>query len=525
MSVSTWEMQAGDPTVLAFKLSFLRNPDGVSDRATVEEASSWGSFAIWAGGENLCAHVEQNEVLDSANWYMLPFMEWIAENWDAIFHEEQLPLKNTGISAASALSISRKPPISIKEVDEFQWLDEWTAWWDRHNVRSRREGGLFPDVYLRRYRDSLEISSGAENLIGIPEEFNFLTPYRRYEADLDLAAEAMHAVLSAASAELCRRLPKSHRILRLVERVKLLESPSHQQGRMAWLAGIGLDVSKYTRLASMVNESLSNVDGEILDQITGVNRIKPLVVRGSAYAQLVFGTYSPEITKDDVLTLANLLVKNYVPDATSSLNRLRLPLDLADVKDLTPGEQGGWLGEQACQLLVENSGQSWIDIRKIVSDLGIETDSISLSDEEIRAVSVFGPTQRPKIYCNMETKWGTSSEVRRFTLAHELCHLLLDRNRANELAVASGPWAPLLVEQRANAFAASFLMPAWLLRDSLSALDGDLRDLDTISHLARNLHVSTSSLIDRLHNLGELDGDERFVLKSQWWRKSGKSGV
>jgi hypothetical protein len=29
--------------------------------------------------------------------------------------------------------------------------------------------------------------------------------------------------------------------------------------------------------------------------------------------------------------------------------------------------------------------------------------------------------------------------------------------------VASGPWAPLAVEQRANAFAAAFLMPSWWL--------------------------------------------------------------
>ena len=48
---------------------------------------------------------------------------------------------------------------------------------------------------------------------------------------------------------------------------------------------------------------------------------------------------------------------------------------------------------------------------------------------------------------------------RRFTLAHELCHLLVDRDKGARLAIVSGPWAPLDVERRANAFAAALLMP------------------------------------------------------------------
>jgi hypothetical protein len=75
MSFGNWEMQAGDPTIFAFGLAFLPNPDGADDRATPEERESWGAFSVWANGENLCAHIEQGEVLDSAHWYMLPLIE------------------------------------------------------------------------------------------------------------------------------------------------------------------------------------------------------------------------------------------------------------------------------------------------------------------------------------------------------------------------------------------------------------------------------------------------------------------
>jgi len=51
------------------------------------------------------------------------------------------------------------------------------------------------------------------------------------------------------------------------------------------------------------------------------------------------------------------------------------------------------------------------------------------------------------------------------TLAHELCHLLVDRGSATELMVVSTPWAPPEIERRANAFAAELLLPkAGILR-------------------------------------------------------------
>jgi Zn-dependent peptidase ImmA (M78 family) len=508
-------MQAGEPTEFAFRISFLRNPHGEQDRATPEEALSWGSFTLWASGENLCAHLEEGEVIEAAHWYMLPFMEWITHNWDSLFHEEKLPLKNKGNSAADAMAVTKSPPISLKEIDEFAWLNKWTSWWDRHNVRSSREGGLFPDIYMRRYRSSIEVSTGAEKLIGIPEEFIFLAPHRRHEVDLEKTARAIYSVLQAASQELLRRLPNSSRISALVNAISAIREESRKSDRMAWLAGLGDDRERYDTLTSAVDEALKNTPEDIKKEITGVDRATELVVQGSAYAQLVYGAYSPSVNHADVMTLTEELVRNHVSDASPWLNNLKLSFNPGEVRELTPGEQGSRLGEQACELLAGQNEESWINIHSVLSDLSIAHDEIQLSDQEIRAISIFGPNQRPKIFCNSRTKWGQSSEVERFTLAHELCHLLLDRDRASELAVASGPWAPLFVEKRANAFAAAFLMPTWLLKNHFARLNDDIRNPETITDLANSLHVSVSSMIYRLHNLGELDMDDVFQLKAQ----------
>ena len=515
MSFGNWEMQAGDPAVFAFRLAFLPNPDGDGDRATPEERESWGAFSAWANGENLCAHIEQGEVLDSAHWYMLPLIEWLIDNWDPLLHEERLPLSNAGLSAAESLSRTRRPPLSLKEVDDFEWLDTWSAWWNRHSVRAGREGGLFPDLYLRRYRDRLELSTGAEPLPGIPDEYRFQTPNRIYRVEPASTAETLFGVLSAAISELRRRLPQSSLIDELSARIVDLTSPERVTSRMAWLAGFGEDIEKYQHVAEAVDDALADVDAGIREQITGTQRATPLLVGGSAYARLLYGAISPETELQDVVMLTKLILDNYVPDAQPWLSRLDLPLDLGEVEQFTSGEQGSWLGQQACELL-RAGGDGWVDIHSILQGLEVAVTKIDLSDEAIRAVSVFGPTQIPHVFCNRRTRWGEGIEVERFTLAHELCHLLLDRDHGDELAIATGPWAPVGIEQRANAFAAAFLMPTWLLEDALGVAVAPADDPETIRAVSATLHVSASSLIDRLYNLGEITLDDRIRLRAVW---------
>jgi len=285
---------------------------------------------------------------------------------------------------------------------------------------------------------------------------------------------------------------------------------------MTWVAGLGNDVDRYARIAAEVDAALALVQPEIRQELEGAGRHSELVIYGSPYARLLYGAVSPSTTEDDVARLTHALVGNYIPDASSWLEILELE-DLRalerEVQQLNPGEQGSRLGELAVPLLAAPTN-GLVDIHDSLGSLEIEVSKIDLSDDQVRAVSVFGPKQKPHIFCNRLTFWGQSIEVERFTLAHELCHLILDREWGDALAVASGPWAPLAIEQRANAFAAAFLMPSWLLRDSIAALDRPIDEVETILALANLLRVSVSSLVDRLYNLGEINADDRFRLRT-----------
>ncbi len=85
-----WERLSGDTDRFAFKIAFHGDPHE-GDAATAEHCESWGAFQVWVHGKNLCSHVEEGESVESAHWYLISLLEWLAKNWDPLFHEERLP--------------------------------------------------------------------------------------------------------------------------------------------------------------------------------------------------------------------------------------------------------------------------------------------------------------------------------------------------------------------------------------------------------------------------------------------------
>lgn len=104
--------------------------------------------------------------------------------------------------------------------------------------------------------------------------------------------------------------------------------------------------------------------------------------------------------------------------------------------------------------LVQNA---FPEIAVLITDLG--SDAIS-------GVSFADVARGPTIVLNSRGK-NENPLVRRFSLLHELAHLLLDARRGEPLATISGFLidAQLDVEQRANAFAVRFLCPEAKLRE------------------------------------------------------------
>jgi Zn-dependent peptidase ImmA (M78 family) len=84
----------------------------------------------------------------------------------------------------------------------------------------------------------------------------------------------------------------------------------------------------------------------------------------------------------------------------------------------------------------------------------------------------------------------------RFTIAHEIGHLMLHPMKAGRLYLRDTNFYGDSRETAANRYAADLLMPEWMLDMAMRSTGGDVR------RLARLFHVSEQAMQYRLENTG-----------------------
>ncbi|MEO3809318.1 ImmA/IrrE family metallo-endopeptidase [Sphaerisporangium sp. B11E5] len=519
-----WERFSGRTDAFAFKMTFMPDPDAGAG-ATPEESASWGSFQIWTYGQNLSAHVSQGEYVPATHWYLLPLLEWLAENWNPLFHEERLPNRNQDEPAATALIYTRNAPALIGEAETVAWEEEWFEWYQRHALRSARDGGLFPHVVVRRFRDLVEVSWDDEPLAGSPPGYRHSSARGVAYFSPEVVASPLYEVLREAARFLLSLCPESKRLVKLSQQVDELTLPGQHNTRLDWLAGLRAlpplrsrlqgnlpEAEMRSRWEEIVSELRNQGNSEGADAALAVEQ-SSLVISGSCQAALLFSSTSPTVTRDDVHTLAAILVsqytKNIVTAALEELSEQTVP-----DPSLPAWEQGYELAEQVHSQLGDRFAEGWVDVAGVLEELQVTLLSARLHDDNIRACSLVGPHHRPTVIHNEASPYQTAT-AKRFSMAHELCHLLFDRSRGRRLAIASGPWAPKIIERRANAFAAMFLMPTRLVQAARADSPDPIHDLEGITTFAGRLRVSRHAAIEHLYNLTLMSEFDRDMLLRQ----------
>jgi len=509
-----WSQLIGDTSVFAVELSFSQDPDeGVA--ATVEESASWGSFQIWVQGMNLCAHHTDGEELNSVHWYLLPLIEWFADNWDALFHEERLPNRNAASIASVSLENSKEAPPGIALED---WEENWYQWWHRHNLESARFGGVFPSIILRRWRDKTELSwgllEGSAKTTGL--RFNEQSGAARLPS---LAVtKSLYAVLTEAVNYLSSLCPQSERLRVLKHSLLAIRSPS--EARLAWLLGFGRTTdelrSSCERLRSAVLDMRSEVRESVLGQLVGQELVTPPFA-----AALMFGSVSPHLEMSDRVCLLRALAEAFQPGHDALINQLahEVPVDTIE-----PWKQGYELATELLERLglgAKDSGA--VDVEMILGEQGVTVEQIELRDPSIRAVAIGGAEYKPTVLVNARCHVNQYPSGRRFTLAHEFCHLIYDAAYARDVAIASGDWAPNDIEVRANALAAMLLMPPALLQRAIAQVQGERWSVPMVSKIAHLLETSFTSTSQHLYNLGYFGETQRDALLNQAYDARGNA--
>jgi Zn-dependent peptidase ImmA (M78 family) len=513
MSVN-WERFSGSTDSFALRLSFMPDPDeGVG--ATPEESTSWGALQVWVDGQNLCAHRDQGEVLQAAHWYFLPFLEWLAENWNPLLHEERLPNTNREETAVVALDRARFAPVLASDDEAAAWDEERYEWRERHALRAARAGGLLPNLVFRRSRDQIEISWDDEPLAGTSRDFTFLSSGGACLLPPSGVAQPLFEVATAATERLLEAHPESARLRKLRDAFRSVTEPIQEKSRLSWLAGLRsrpLTVSPLgagERLAEAwehVRRTLDRANPKAAAAVLATEDRSPLVLGGSCQAALLFGSVAPTVSERDVERLAALLIERY--DATGEAHeRLAAHAEDEPLSLRTPAWEQGYDLAESLHDSIESD--TFVDVEAFVESLGITRISLALEDRSIRACSLVGPQHVPTIALNNSYARGTYPNVTRFSLAHELCHLLYDRSHGQRLAIASGPWAPVGIERRANAFAAMFLMPPRLVREAIGACPDPVNTPEAFSFVSARLRVGVVAAAEHLCNLGLVSEEEK----------------
>ena len=459
---------------------------------------SLGEMRLTVGGHVLTANTGPTSNNGSINWYLWPVIEWVTKNWTALLHEERFAWIESSITPAATATLLTLHRL-IDRDDERGRSDYASAqaWRARHALRAADPGGLYPDLFCRRSGDEIELSWTARQPVHAPDGFRFsLSPGTAF-LPAGAVAEPLWKLLqwTVDTAGVILDMDK-RQVDRLRARMRSLKAlPTHT------LEAGYLHEPLLDRVIAARNASSLPDRSRRLAQLPVLDRLDDSV--------LMFGCVRPDLREPDVMTLMNFIHDRTEGRDSPALAKL-VDTDVG-APDTAPFDEGYDLAERLLDELALPGDASWIDVRRMLEQLGVSIVERTL-DDSIRGVALAGDQYAPAIMINPRSPFNKRELGRRFTLAHELCHVLYDRTHARRLAHVTGAWAPPGVEKRANAFAAMLLMPPSLLRLVLPA--GPL-DRTAIEETARALRVGVIALIEHLFNIRMIDPVDRERLHAQ----------
>jgi Zn-dependent peptidase ImmA (M78 family) len=504
--------ETGNRDKIAIKIAFEEDPDR-GRGASKEDSLSWGSFQFWVDGKNLCQYQCGQQVHQEVNWYLLPVLEWVARQWNPLLHEERFPATTRYAEARSGYHNAVIPTLAVFDESTAYLQEAWEEWWGRHALRSHRDGGIFPDLFIRRARDSVEFSWGNTAVPGTPKDFSFLSSQSVARLEVETVASVLFQALKRAIGYLASKDRRSERLLQLQETCGRIGNTPVPE-RDAWLIRIGSTLEESKKVLDVAYEAIKTRSNAVIDSVIESSR-NDLAVIHESHAVLMFGTVAPTIKEPDVRKLAISIADAFNGEGDDSgVSPLIKSAPLATMT--RPYAQGYELALEFMDAALDSELDKSPDLDELTRRLNIATIEMQIEDEAIRGLTIAGPKHRPTILVNRGSAWNSSAAGRRFTIAHELCHLLYDRSYGQRLSMASGPWAPRDVEQRANAFAAMLLMPISSVNKAIRKLDVPLATADAIRLIADAHQTSPIAVLEHLYNLRKLDDADRERVRAEF---------
>jgi len=179
-------------------------------------------------------------------------------------------------------------------------------------------------------------------------------------------------------------------------------------------------------------------------------------------------------------------------------------------------------GYALAQMLREHLGidDGVVDPECLLRDWGVVLTEVNIENPVIDAIAIWSRRHGPTIMLNRNGPRSKYPTGRRTTCAHEICHLLVDIDAGLPVAEVLGGSVQKLLEQRANAFAAEFLLPQALAGTYVASSLEYVHSLEdrqgqvkrAVDDLAKKFNVSHETTAWQIRNSGRLDEPDIVVL-------------
>lgn len=456
---------------------------------------SWGAWRIWVADVNLCRlQIDtENGVAEAqeVRWYLAPLIRWLVTVWTPLLHEAHLP-HELGWGDRRPRWARLAYLAMIERAGDTERFRRWQEWAGRHALRAAAEGGIVPDIFFQRVGDEMELTWG-DRLQPGGEAATFLVEDGVARVPVDDIARALSEAVDWFFAQPGIAIAPWTGVC--VAAWRAIEDRCFGLEPFHWYldsqSAAGPLSTKLFRGLEALGKDLPEI------AVPWLGTLAPEIA--------MFGDLTPQVSQEAAVTLLtefyNARSEEPEPQALSDLVS-----DEPAWASTSPYENGYSLALDVLDEADPDVAAAWTNLEAVLASLSISVRNVQLGAEGPRGVALAGEGLRPTILVNTDHPMNRGLG-RRFTEAHELCHILFDRHRARPLAHCSTAWAPPSVEQRANAFAAMLLMPTYRARRPSGTTLASLSR--GVSILAGKLGVSRIALRRHLANLGEIDSFER----------------
>lgn len=352
------------------------------------------------------------------DWAWIELLEHLSASWRFIEWEESDPLGLNDRPERLRSTAERRWELLPEKVRSAEERALW-AFEQSHNLSAALHGIWVENIWLLRRGNDFLVSTG---------QVVVLEPARTVLRTLSDLGDHIAQRLLSLSDERATKALTSWRERRMTSKEQFVETVTGLPGQTIRQIVKGRKFDAVWRLGSDLESN------EVL-----------------VAARMVGRVVEPSVTRELLDLIRSIPFK--VTPALDQLTAKAESLDLAGA----PHEDGQVLAEWLRNELGLGAGK--IDVEYLLDQWKVLVKEVSLGVEQLDAVSCWGRLHGPAIILNKTGRHIQTPPGKNATLAHEICHLVIDRKRGLPLGDVVGGSAPRPLEARARSFAAEFLLP------------------------------------------------------------------